>query len=487
VRRILHALAAVAVLAALGGPAPAAARNEDTTTLRYTISEARAYSYRVSLRKEVIEAARRAEPCDPAADPYGCDTTRYNHQPNCPPPLAAGAKGEVPEAGAVPGTQPIEGGADRTEGAGAEPPLASPVSLNELVALGRLGRSGDLLEAGGLASDSYVDLSGRQEPEMHTESDILPGIANVEERCLVEDPNHVSYRHFLSRSFEDDPSTYHVAECFKDECTFDRLLFSAQTAEARSIVDLREEGGKVLGNLRAMFQDASWGGGAFTLDALDTTVSFESDGTADGLRWSVSTTVAGAELGGRPITLPTGRIVGNADLQVGIAAPYVEPAADGSALRIVAPGIAIASREQTAFFAGAEITATFGTGGPASASSGSETAAAEATPTGSTEGTAPTSTADTTTASGGGGGNGGGGGETVSSAPAAAAAPPQEEVSISHFATGALGVATVVGAGLLAAAWILFRWAGQFPWSRDLYRLPPFSLMDRFYRAFLKS
>ena len=488
-RRLAVATLTLAALATLGGP-PAAAERSDGERLRYTVAEARAYSYRVSLRKEVIEAARNAEPCDPATDPYECDTTPYEHEPNCPPPIALGASGEAPEPSPPKGTQPTEGGADATAGAGVEPTMASSITLNELVAIGRLGRAGEVVESAGLASDSYVDLSGRQEPAQHTESDILPGVANVEERCLVEDPSLRSYRHYLSRSAEKTPATYHLAECFKDDCTFDRLLFSAETVEARSIVDLREQNGKVLGRLEAMFQDASWGGGAFTIDSLHTTVSFESDGTPGGLTWSVHTSVAGAELGGRAITLPTGQMIGNEELQVGVAAPYVSAAADGSALRIVAPGLAIASREQTVFLAGAEVDATFGRSAraPSLGVGGGTSDTASST----TDGSAGTDVAPGGAIGGGGGGGVDGGGGSASGgggdvAAAPAAATPAERVSISRFSTGGLGVATILLFGLFAALWILFRWLGQFPEAREIYRLPPFNLMDRFYRAFLKS
>jgi hypothetical protein len=454
------------------------------------VREARAYAYRVTLRKEVIEGARQAEPCDPEEDPYQCDTTRYEHEPNCAQPLTVGPKGKAPDVRPVPGAEPIEGGAGASEGAEAEPPTASPVTLNELISLGHLGHIGGLVEAGGLASDSYVDLSGRQEPTMHTESDVVPGLPGYEERCLDEDPSHNSYRHFLSRTAE-TPETYHLAECRKDDCTFDRLTFSAQDVMARTIVHLKEEGGKIIGKIQATFHDAAWGGGAFAVDSVDTILTFESDGTAEGLKWSVGTTAKGARLGGTPVSLPSGRLVGTADLQVGVAAPYVSSAEDGSSLRIVAPGLVVASREQTAWFGGAEVDATFGrsgaagaTGGPgAGAGSGEGGSAAGTSGASASGGGSGASAGEAVGAGGTASGGNGAGGEPIPSAPAAGS---PAAVSVERFQTD-LPFVLIIGGGLLAALWIVARWMRQFPLGSALTYYPPFSLIDRLYRTFAKS
>jgi hypothetical protein len=490
--RILRAAVAAGVLMALAAPPlpVAAAAKPSDKGLRFTVREARAYAYRVTLRKEVIEGARQAEPCDPEEDPYQCDTTRYEHEPNCAQPLTVGPKGKAPDVRPVPGAEPIEGGAGASEGAEAEPPTASPVTLNELISLGHLGHIGGLVEAGGLASDSYVDLSGRQEPTMHTESDVVPGLPGYEERCLDEDPSHNSYRHFLSRTAE-TPETYHLAECRKDDCTFDRLTFSAQDVMARTIVHLKEEGGKIIGKIQATFHDAAWGGGAFAVDSVDTILTFESDGTAEGLKWSVGTTAKGARLGGTPVSLPSGRLVGTADLQVGVAAPYVSSADDGSSLRIVAPGLVVASREQTAWFGGAEVDATFGrsgaagaTGGPgAGAGSGEGGSAAGTSGASASGGGSGASAGEAVGAGGTASGGNGAGGEPIPSAPAAGS---PAAVSVERFQTD-LPFVLIIGGGLLAALWIVARWMRQFPLGSALTYYPPFSLIDRLYRTFAKS
>lgn len=494
----LQALVCAASVVALSVPMVpgTAAPKPGKDQLRYTVREARAYAYRVTLRKEVIEGARQADPCDPETDPYQCDTTKYEHQPNCAAELTMGPNGEVPGVRPVPGARPLEGGAGAREGVEEPPPTASPITLNELLSLGKLGHVGGLLEAGGLASDSYVDLSGRQEPTMHTESDLVPGLPRYEERCLDEDPAHRSYRHFLSRT-QETPETYHLAECRKDECTFDRLLFSAQDVMARTIVHLKEEGGKVVGQLQATFQDAAWGNGAFALDSVDTILTFESDGTAEGLKWSVGTTAKGARLGGNPVTLPTGRLIGTPDLQAGVAAPFVSAAEDGSSLRIVAPGVVVATREQTAWFGGAEVEATFG----GAATGGGVLGGASGGDQGASGGGAPGEGLDSGTsasgvsaggavgeATGAGAGSGSGGGTSSGEAipGEAAGAEASEQVSLNRFETG-LPFVFIIGAGFLAALWIVARWMRQFPVGSALSYYPPFSLIDRLYRTFAKS
>ncbi|MGH2692383.1 MAG: hypothetical protein ACRDHM_07740 [Actinomycetota bacterium] len=493
--RALVAATALAALSAQPFPVAAAPKPKPSDTkFSYTVREARAYAYRVTLRKEVIEGARQADPCDPEEDPYQCDTTRYEHEPNCPMPLTTGPTGAVPEVRPVPGAKPLEGGAGAKEGTGSEPPTASPVTLNELISLARLGHVGGLVEAGGLASDSYVDLSGRQEPTLHTESDVLPGLPKYEERCLDEDPSHRSYRKLLSRTVE-APETYHLAECRKDECTFDRLTFSAQDVMARTIVHLKEEAGKVIGQIQATFHDATWSNGAFAVDSVDTILTFESDGTAEGLKWSVGTTANGARLGGNPVTLPTGRLIGTDDLQAGIAAPYVSAADDGSTLRIVAPGVVVASREQTAWFGGAEVDATFGRSSPTGAAgtdgAGDPAGGQAGSGAAGRAGGAESDVGGTSGASAGGavGEAGAGPGDGASGEPMPGATPvagSPEAVSVSRFETE-LPFVLIVGGGLLAALWIVARWMRQFPAGAALSYYPPFSLIDRLYRTFAKS
>jgi hypothetical protein len=499
--RALIATSALAVLAVPPVPSVAAPKAKDTGAgLSYTIREARAYAYRATLRKEVIEGARRARPCDPNTDPYQCDTAQYEHQPNCSEAIAVGPKEEVPAVRPVPGARPAQGGTGDQRGGGSEPPTASPITLNELLTLAHLGRTGSVREAGGLASDSYVDLSGRQDPTLHTESDIVTGFSRYEERCLSDAANR-SYRHLLSRT-DSARETYHLAECRKDQCTFDRLTFSAQDVMARTIVHLREEGGKVIGSIQATFNDATWGTTqAFAADSIDTVLTFESDGTAEGLKWSVGTTAQGARLGGQPVALPTGRMTGTPDLQAGVAEPFVRATEDGSSLRIIAPGVIVASREQTAWFGGAEIDATFGSGTPGGGGAplragggGGAAADDEGGGGGGRGGNAPAASGSDSAASGeassidpGSSSAGPGGTSSLGTIPAAAPVAQSEETrSVSRFETVAPFFLIVV-AGVLAALWIVLRWMRQFPAGRALYTYPPFTLIDRLYRTFAKS
>jgi len=476
-RRMWAGLAAAAV-AAIAVPGPGAAAE---TELTYSIREARAYSVKVPLGKEVIEGASQASQCDPAEDPYNCDDTRYNHQPNCPAPVSYGPNGEVPEP-KVPG--PVEertGGAGDREGAEEAPPEGSPVALNELLALGSLGKLGDTEEAAGMASQRWVDLSGRQEPEAHVESDAFSGNARrYEERCFPREDVPDAYQHLLSRS-ERGPQTYSLAECFERGCTFGGAAIGGAD-EGRTIVHLRDAGDRVVGRLSSVLQRASWGDGALTVDLLQTVVTFESDGTSGGLRWTVASRVVGAELGGRPIELPQGQVVGGPGIQVGLAAPYIEAAEDGGSLRILAAGLFVASGEQSAYFGGGEVEATFGRGTPPPEIDPPPDDTGDDPVTGSgfsTDGfeTGPVTTAPTATP------------PVPTEAPQAGApvAAPAPVVSVEEFATGRAGVVVILALGGFALLLVLLRWITRFSWGQSLYEMQPFRSLDWIYRAFLKT
>lgn len=479
-RRALLLTACLAAVAVPLGGSPAGAAGE----LKYSVAEARTYVYRVALRKEVIEVAQNADPCDPKEDPYECDDAAYNERPNCGPKIALGRTEDEPKAAPASETQAIEGAAGDGSGAEEEPPLSSAITLNEMVSLGSLVHNGPVLEAAGMASDGYVDLSGRQDPELHTESDAFtPNKPDYGERCLQEERGSDDYRHFLSRSF-DRPETYHLSECRGDECTFDRLAFFAQAKEARTVVHLVERGGEVRGWLKANLQEFSWGGGAFTVDELDTFVTFASDGTRQGLTWSVSSTAQGAELGGRPVALPPGRIVGNDQLQVGVAAPYVTTSKDGADLRIVAPGLTIASQEQTVHLAGAELDV----GGMGLRSADPSFGDL---PTGAGDGTTTTTTTTGTTTPSSPATDTGSG--EVAAAPSGDAdqgeAPaPQAAVSVQRIGrTGLAPMLTILALGLIGTLAVLMRWMGRFAWWREAVRVQPLRGIDWIYRAFLKT
>lgn len=475
-KRRLRALTGIAVLVAAFVPLFGAPATGQESELTYSIREARAYAFRVALRKEVIEAAQNAQPCDPKTDPYQCDDAAYNHQQNCPGDIAiAGEKIAVAPTAPNEGNT-VSGSAGEGSGAGSEPPLSSPVTLNQQLTLAHLDRRGEVLEAGGLASDGYVDLSGRQEPEMHTESDgFVPNRPKLEERCAPEEGIEDSYKHFLSWS-SDGPETYHLAECFKDECLFDQLTFSAEAVRARTIVHLFEKDGLVHGQLESRFQNASWGGDQLHLDLFETYVEFSSDGTPEGLEWSVTTRAVGARVAGEPVTLPVGDLMGNEDLQFGIAAPFVDAAKNGAALRIVAPGLAIASGEQTAFFAGAEVDAVMGRVEP--------TEPGLLPDTGSSGLPKPK-------ASGAGVATGGGGSFAAPTLEPAetpeSVAAPEAVLIVEELMTGAWPVALTFGFAAMALLLVLARWLNRFAWGRHLYRFQPFRALDWIYRAFVKT
>lgn len=493
----------VLTAAAIAGPWNLGAGNAEPKKkgqkLVFSITEARAYASRASLRKEVIEVAGlrdRAQPCDPSKDPYQCDRTQYAHEPNCPKQTAYGPKGQVPEAPVAEGAQAKSGGAGGALGPPESPPLASPVTLNDLLVIGSLHHA-STSDARGLASDSYVDLSGRQTPEAHTETDAFAANgARYEERCWPMEgqnvsPNHV---HVLSRS-DRTPSTYHYALCVERGCTFGGP-FQGGAERGETIVDLRRDGGAVVGRIRALLEDVTYAGGQFVAESIETVVSFRSDGTAPGLEWSVTSKASGAQLGGRPIALPPGQIVSAGGLQVGMAAPHVRAADNGSELRIVAPGLVVAHDEQTAFVGGAELSATFGrpsgadsTGGAGGAGGGSADGASEGESVGEGSGGGSGASAPP------GGGSASGGSPVAGSPGEAAPAPPEgpggpggataSATSSRLSQTGTAATVAILGLGLVVLLLLLLRWARRWEWASG--HVQPFRALDWLHRAFIKG
>jgi hypothetical protein len=462
----------------------------ETDNLSYSIKEARAYAYKASLSKEAIEAVGRVAPCDPAEDPYECDEGRYNHEPNCPPKIALGPEGKAPKP-ASPDTESTEGGAGDTT-AETEPPQSSPVRLNEIISLATLSRFGPIKEAAGFASKQYVDLSGRSEPEAHTESEAYSGNkAPYEERCFPKEGAQEGndYAHQLSRSFK-DVHTYHLSECYREGCSgFGEPtpgMFGASAERAVSIVELEEVGSKVVGTLSANLEELSYGSGAFTVDSIETFVRFESDGTPQGLEWSVTSTASGVHMAGQKITLPPGEMLAGPGFAVGMATPYVAAEADGSKIRIVAPGLVIAHDEQAAYFGGAETSAGFGEG-----------LGVGFIPSGNTgndfSDTADTSDDFSSNDFGGGAASFGsdtfGGGVALGATDTSdpLAAEPSSEVLIYEQATGRGAVAAIVALGIIGWFLLLGRWLQRFTWGRKLYQLQPFRTIDWLYRAFVKT
>ncbi|MDQ4005331.1 MAG: hypothetical protein M3135_03395 [Actinomycetota bacterium] len=482
-RLLMSSAAAVLVAVGLGPPSVAA---PERSKLSFSITEARAYVFRAPLRKEVIEAAAlrdRLDPCNPEEDPYGCDDTQYNHEPNCPPPNAYGAEGPVPPAEASPGTPERSGGAGGRSGNEEEPADSTPVALNDLVTFGTL-RAGTSADARGFASDSYVDLSGRQEPEAHTESDAFSeNRSEYEERCWPKEgdnpaPSHV---HVLSRS-TDAPATYHLAQCVERGCTFGGP-FAGGAERGETIVDLARDGDAVVGRIRALLEDVTYGNGAFVAETIETLITFRSDGTAGGLEWTVATNVAGARGGGQSLPHPPGQLVGAGPVQGGVAAPYVRAAEDGTQLDIVAPGLVVAHPEQSVFLGGAEVHATFGRSSPTGTPLDVD---GEEVPPATGEGSDGGGTITTGTGSSVGSSGPSDGAPPEAGAPVVPAASTEEPVSTVLVRTGAPALTLIVGFGAVSLLLALSRWIGRFGWGRAVLGVQPFRGLDWLYRAFVK-
>jgi hypothetical protein len=460
--------------------------------LQFSIKDARAYSYKVSLHRDVV---RNLPPtCDAASDPYECDEGRYNHKPNCPKGIEIGRRGKLPKTEPPPDVTPTEGGAGDETG-GAKPSHSSPVRLNEIVAIGSLSHlGGSVQEASGLASEQYIELSGRGEPESHTESDgFSPNKPSWEERCWPEQANEAEandYVHTMSRS-SDEITTEHLAECFRRGCAFQAPTpgtFGATAEKGRSIVTLAEDGSQVRASLSAKVEDLNYGDGAFTVESIETHVTISSDGTPQRLRWSVTSTASGAEIGGQPVTLPPGQVVSLPGLSVGMAAPYVEATADGGQLTLVAPGLMIAHDEQAAYFGGAEFYGSFGEFADVTFGGPQIDPTIEVGTGGGTSGFDSGVTVGSTGVSVGGPGLSGGialgtgvGGEEP------VAAGETSEILVYEQATGRGAMAGLLAAGLIGWFLLITRWVQRFSWGRRLIALQPFRFIDWLYRSFVKA
>jgi hypothetical protein len=451
--------------------------------LAYSIKEARAYAVKASLSKEVIELINTLRPCDPEEDPYQCDESKYNHKENCPKGLQVGRRGKAPSPRRPKGVEPTAGGSGDRSGPDAGPHAGSPVRLNRFLSLGSLSRGPGLVEAAGLASSIYVDLSGRSEPEGHTESAAASTKPTYEERCFPENEDgevdESNHEHYLSRSFE-QPSTYHLAECIGRQCNFG-AGFGAEYA--RSIVHLFEKNGRLVGELRAEVEGLDYGEDAFKVDSLITFATFRADGTPSGLEWQVATTATGASLGGEPVTLPPGEMVSGDGFSVGVARPYVDTTKDGTELTIVAPGLQFGAEDQASYFGGAEVYAGFGS-------------EAEFEFAGDFDDTESGTLGDVSPGGGGDtdlGGNGidvgslGGGKPALGEGPAPVAAGEPTSIRIFEVPTGLGVVPGLLAAGGLLWFLVLSRWLQRYSWGRRLHRMQPFKSVDWIYRAFIRT
>jgi hypothetical protein len=265
-------------------------------------------------------------------------------------------------------------------------------------------------------------------------------------------------------------------------------MFGASAEHARSIVDLSEGKDSVDAILSANVDELSYGSGAFTVDSVETFIVVTSDGTPAGLEWSVTSTASGASMGGQKLTLPPGEVVSGPGFSVGMAAPYVAATKDGTQLRIVAPGLMIASEQQAAFFGGAEIYAGFGEGLdfefiPRTMDDPDNDTFGDATSNFASGG--GIGGGSSTLGAGSFGGGVGLGPSDTSSDPVAAA--PATELLVYEQATGRGAVAGIVLLGLLGWFLLMGRWLQRFTWGRALYRVQPFRTIDWLYRAFVKT
>lgn len=485
-RSFLLGMIFVLVISALGAPLAFAQQK----VLKYDVpfeGGAGAYAYKASVDQNAATLvlglkAQAGASCDPKTDPYKCDSHLYNRTPNCPSAISIGPSGTLALPVAPPGSIPRSGGANVSDGS--EPPQGSPFRLVNLPSRAHMARAGGDPGAGGLASKSVTDPVGRDEPEAHTTTDMgtFSG-GSYEERCWAGtnddgSPKPVSpsggYTHLLSRSSL-TPSTYHLAECREDQCSFGSSSDPFSAEKAVTAVYLREEGRKLLGTLTADVQGMSFGGGALTADNLFTLISFESDGTSGGLTWKSLSTSSNVRIGGQQAPMqsgdskPQGGTLPNGDsFTVGVAAPYVKSSADGSALVIVAPGLTVATSKQTAYLAGGELRVS---------SLGLEVPFVFQ-PTAFGTGTRFRS-----------GGN-------VFSIPATEASsgnvdygeePGKTLVSVRQIDAGPLPVLGIVGFGGLVLAMLMGGWIRRFAWGRRLFAVQPFRTLDWIYRAFVRT
>jgi hypothetical protein len=457
--KVSRAIAAVGAAFLIFGGLPAASASPRPLVLTYSIREARAYAFKVSLSKQELQLI---PPCDPSKDPYKCDTSQYEHKPNCPQQIALGrtTPGPVPE----PASQSIVISGGAADHVGEEPNQSSPVRLNRLLSLGRLGHSGAFPSAGGFASDQYVDLNGRRTPAAHTQSEAFSNLSDYEERCLpVPASASSSYQHFLSRS-GDGPATYHLSECFGSQCTMGAGI---SVEHARSIVDLHEKDGVVSATIQSELQGLVLAPGKLGADVLSTYISVRSDGTPGGLKWSVATTLVGLNVAGQKVAIPSpGRTIPVGPLTIGIVPPFVLPSDAGHVLSIVAPGLSVMSDAQSVFIGGAELYGSFDRG-----------PAAEFNPLPPIVPLPPV--------------------PPIVLPPPIPPAPvpqpvtgptvPTASFAIRMYDTGQVAIAAILAAGAAALLLLLARWSRRWAWGRRLCRAQPLKGIDWLYRAFVKT
>jgi len=459
--RALAGLAGAAIVA-LSPLAPSARAGSTPGVLTYSIREARAYAFKVSLSKQELQLIPA---CDPSTDPYGCDTSKYNHTPNCPASIALGRTKPGPEPEPESGSIVASGDASSVIG-DAPPNQSSPVRFNRLLSLGSLSSLGGFGSAGGFASDEYVDLSGRNTPEAHTQSEAFSNLPDYEERCYPETNGSIdttSYEHLLSRSTE-TPSTYHLSECFGSRCTFGA---GVTVEHALELVDLRQTGDVVTARVQSALQGVRIAQTGLDVDAVVSYAEVRSDGTTRGFSWSVATSVAGAKRAGASIAIPAGHLVTLAGVALGIAQPYVAPSHDGHEATLVVPGLQIGSDPQAVLLGGAEIYGTFDRVPqvPFVPINVARPFAVPPLPRAIVPPPPPV--------------------PPVARVPTVTAAAPRFAIRTEQ--SGMWGIITLLAAAAAAVALLLLRWSQRWSWGVALARRQPFKGVDWLYRAFVKT
>jgi hypothetical protein len=479
----------VAAVASLGWVGAAQAGSKRLT---FQVSDARAYAYKASIPQPVIQGAPK---CDPKTEKYKCQG--YNHNPNCPKKIDFGPKGRPPDPAPPEGVDGAKGSAG--EGAGNNPsgdgvPQAGAVRLNRLFSDGASGRVGDVVQSNGVASLQYVDLgtppwNGNQDG--HTETDAFTNQSNYEERCYPTTKDAkagTDYAHFFSHSYV-SPETIHYSECFETQCQLSAGPLQPTAEHGVTEVHLAQQGDVVRGVLSAQLENLKFPGGfPLTIDELQSYAKFESDGTPDGLRWQVVTTAQGAHFAGQPIALPQGQSIqfgaGDQAVSFGVAGPYVDAPKDGHELHVVAPGMFVATSQQTAFFAGAELTANFG-----------RDSALTFPPIPPPPSSPPSNGGGPGTTTDGGGGPTGntGGGPSFPTIPSgggtntAPLPPSAQQFALISKNDPPWAPIAILAFGTLGFLVALLRWSQQFEWGRRMYEVQPMRSFEWLYRAFLKT
>lgn len=453
------------------------------------------YVYKISVTKEVIEATGKA-PCNRETNPYQCDKWRYNQALNCPTSIALGRQGFKP-IDAIGLNEGVSGGAGQGTATGTvpedrSPPGASPVRINELLTIATISKAGSVLGSSGMASDTFVEQDGRSNPEAHTDSDAFVASKNsYEERC---DPvSTSSYVHAFTRS-ETQPETFSMMECFSDQCSRSGIGPDAprpSAREARTMAYLTDKGAQIQGRVKSFISNFGGASGAnsLTAESVLTYISFESDGSPKGLKWTALTTASGVKINGQEVALEPGKTFGvevpgappelrqhgapgPQSFFVGLSAPYVISKKDGTQLKIYAPGMFYGTETQTTYIGGAQLDAGLGRA-PIFNFLATEFPSDFGTIEFFRPGPPPfesqfESPSDPTPATGG-------------------VDPRGPILSIREMSAGPTPMIILMAAAGFALVLLLLGWIQRFVWGRRLFSVQPLRSVNWIYRAFVRT